>query len=220
MEKIYKQGFFYTLRYLILIIIIISFLYFNQGNELLTIQKLFDYSPNNLFLAMLFMLALYGIKPIVLVLPVPMLQIVVGMIFSPFFAFLVNTLGLVISCTVAYGIGLLLGKDRVEKLMRKFKKSKDLKRQRKNNEEFFVFIIRAIGLVSMDVTGMFFGSVQTPFLKYLIYSTLGLIPAMLIATFIGLTADDPASPSFILSLIVKVILVVVSLKYYKYKYAR
>ena len=218
MKKIYTRGLFYTLRYLLFILIIIGFLYFNKEYDFLTIQNLFDFSPDDPFYAMLFILGLYCIKPIILILPVPMLQIVGGMIFPPFWAFFVNTIGLIISSTIAYFIGFFLGKERVEKLMHKFKKSEDLKKHRKQDEGFFVFIIRIIGLVSMDISGMFFGSVQTPFTKYLFSSILGLLPAMLIATFIGLTADDPSSPSFILSLVIKILLVISSLTYYQYKY--
>ncbi len=218
MERIYRRGILYILKYLILIGIIVGFLYLNRGNRIFSIQNLLNYSPSNPFFATIFFLILYLIKPILFVIPVPILQIVVGMVFPPLLALGINLIGLVIACTVAYGIGSILGKNRVEALLNKFEKGEELKKNRQQNEGFFVFIIRSIGLVSMDITGMFFGSVQTPFIKYIISSTLGLMPSMLIATFIGHTADDPSSPSFILSLIVKIILVITSLKYYKYKY--
>ncbi len=219
MERLYKKGLAQTIKYLAFVFIFIIFIYYSRTNQMFSIQNLLNYSPENVLAAILFFLFLYTIKSCILILPLPILQIVVGIAFNPLLAFSINFLGLIITSTVAYGIGLALGKNRVESFLNQFKKGEELTKQGHYNEGIFVFTIRSIGLVAIDLAGMFFGSVQTPFMRYLVFSTLGLIPSMCITTFIGLTAEDPTSPSFVLSLIVKVILVAVSLNFYKRKYS-
>ncbi len=134
MERIYRRGILYILKYLILIGIIVGFLYLNRGNRIFSIQNLLNYSPSNPFFATIFFLILYLIKPILFVIPVPILQIVVGMVFPPLLALGINLIGLVIACTVAYGVGFILGKNRVEALLNKFEKGEELKKNRQQNE--------------------------------------------------------------------------------------
>lgn len=103
-------------------------------------------------------------------------------------------------------------------MLLKVKKKGTSKLLSSEGEFFYVFLVRVVGIVSMDLTGMAFGSIKVNFLKYMMASILGLMPAVIIGTFIGLTLSEPTSLEFIMSVVLKGILVLISIFLYKRKY--
>lgn len=220
MKPTYKKTFFAILRHIPFALVLMTLLYVNRGNRLFTPQNIFDFSPKQPILAAIFFLLLYAAKPLTFVMPIIALQIATAMFFPTFQALLINIIGIGISTSISYLLGQYFGKDRVKKMLSRYKKSDTLKKVDSDNEVFYVLIVRAIGLISMDITGMFFGSIKINFAKYLTGSVLGLIPAMLIGTFIGTTASDPDSPAFIFSIILKITFIVTSIQIYKRKFKK
>lgn len=217
-KKTKKEYLLIIIRLLPLCFILIFGLIYSQNKEFFTSENIFEYSPKNVYLAALFFLLLYALKPISLVIPLVVLQVSCAMFFSPINALMINTLGVGIAASIAYFIGLNLGKNRVERMLSKVKKKGTSKLLSSEGEFFYVFLVRIVGIVSMDLTGMAFGSIKVNFVKYMVASILGLMPAVIIGTFIGLTLSDPTSLEFILSVLLKGILVAISIFIYKKKY--
>ncbi len=205
-------------RLLPFLIVVVGLLLINRQHRILTPQKIFDFTPTEPFLAMFFLWLLYALKPIAMVLPIASLQVVTGMIFNPFQAILINVLGLVISLNVAYAIGQFMGKDRVEGLLEKSKKGAVLKKNATPENTFYIIVLRAVGVLPMDLVGMFFGSTALSPIKHTVASLIGLMPALLIATFIGISASDPRSPEFLFSIAMKILLIAISLYLFKKKF--
>jgi uncharacterized membrane protein YdjX (TVP38/TMEM64 family) len=218
MKKNKKEYLLILLRMLPLFFIIIFGLIYSQNKAFFTSENIFQYTPKNMYLAGLFFLFLYALKPISLVIPLVVLQVSCAMFFSPVNALIINTLGVGIAAGIAYFIGLNLGKNRVEKMLSKVKKKGSSKLLDSEGEFFYVFLVRIVGIISMDLSGMAFGSIKVKFLNYMLASILGLMPAVIIGTFIGVTLSDPMSPAFILSLLLKGFLVLLSIYLYKRKY--
>ena len=64
---------------------------------------------------------------------------------------------------------------------------------------------------------MYLGATHTPFLHNLLGGTLGILPGMILATFMGINIQDPSSPAFWISLTLSVGLAILStVLYYAY----
>ncbi len=77
-------------------------------------------------------------------------------------------------------------------------------------------MIRLIGIFSADLTSMMMGSSRLPFKNYLFGSLLGMMPSMMIITFLGANVTNPRSPEFLLSVVLTVLLTVFSFILYRW----
>lgn len=208
------------LKIITVIIVIYLVVRFNQGSKPLTVESLLDYSPNEPIYAALFLIGLYLMKPIVLTIPIPVLQIVTGIIFTPLLAIFVSLLGLTLCTSISYGLGRLLGQEKIYKLLEKRKKGAAMLAHTESNPFYYVLIVRAVGIISMDLTGMFFGSIQIAYRQYLLASLLGLLPALIMNLFIGIAADDPSSIEFIVAVSLRLLLIFVSYALYRKNFSQ
>ena len=160
----------------------------------LSVSRLLSYTPENKLVAALFLLALYALKSFTIVLPIDVLSAAGGIMFSSALGSIINIIGVAISITVSYWIGRFSGADLSEKLAEKYPKMKKMHEVEKNNEFFFSFIIRALGLFPCDIVGMYMGSSRINFVTYLIAGMLGFAPSIILVTILGTQLDNPASP--------------------------
>lgn len=218
MENNKKKYLMIGLRILPIVIIIASLYFYNKYNDLFAVESIFEFTPNNLWLAALFFLAMYILKPVTIIVPVVVLQVSCAMFFPPTEALLINTVGAALAVAIAYVLGSFLGQNKVQKIFKKLKKKKSISDLTEEGQFFYVFLIRLIGIISMDVTGLILGSTKMNFIKYFTASMLGLMPAIVIGTFIGTTLSDPTSAGFLLSLSLKGVLVIMSIVIYRKKF--
>lgn len=61
---------------------------------------------------------------------------------------------------------------------------------------FLCFFLRVISCLPGDVVTMYLGATKTPFWKNLLAGSLGLLPGMVLATFMGESVQQPQSPMF------------------------
>ena len=187
----------------------------------ITVDDIFNYVPNNYFLAALTIIVLFFIKSLSVVLPLMVLYISCGMIFSPFIGILINIVGLWICLSVPYYIGKFCGKDLLDRLLLRYNNIAKLKKLKIENEWFLSYILRMIGVLPGDIISMSLGAMDFSYKKYILGSIIGLLPRMIIATYLGVTITEPNSPAFILLCIVTVIFtlgsVIIHRKYLKKK---
>jgi len=120
----------------LLIVLILSILFLIYGNKI-TASELMRHLPNNTFLVIVFIMALFALKSLVVVFPLPVLYIFTGLIFDPVTAIAVNILGAMVCTTVPYIIGRLSGAKIVDGLIEKFPVIKSLEEFKNDNELFF-----------------------------------------------------------------------------------
>ena len=180
----------------------------------LSVSQIIAYSPDNPLLAGTMMLLLYAVKTISVIFPYKVLQLAAGMMFPVFFAVCVNIAGTAISCAVGYYMGRFLGKDTAEKMAVKNKKLAKLLERQSSSILFFSFFLRVLVFLPLDAVSIYFGAVKSDFRKYMIGSMLGLLPNIIISTILGESISDPASPQFLLSMLLFLLITLISLIWY------
>ncbi len=91
------------------------------------------------------------------------------------------------------------------------KKSELLRDAPKQNEFFFSFAVRMIGLFPGDLVGMYSGACGFTYFHYICGTLAGMFPSIITFSAMGMSAHDISSPVFWISLGCEVILVLLSL---------
>ncbi|MEA1975541.1 MAG: VTT domain-containing protein [Bacillota bacterium] len=207
-----------TLRILPIIIILSFVAIITLNFDKISISDILHYVPKNYFLAIITFLILYLVKSLSIVFPLMILYITSGIIFTPIYGILVNIVGLFISLSVPYWIGRFCGRDLLDKLTLKYNKLEKLQIAKTKNKWFVSYILRMIGIIPVDIVSMSLGAIKVNYKKYISGSLIGLLPKMIIQTYIGEAIIDPTSSRFILLALFTTSLSIISIYlHYKYK---
>lgn len=202
----------------IIMIAVCIFIYFKFFRGV-TIAHILEFTPDNLWLAALVMIGLFGMKSLSFFFPMLILIAASGSIFPNYFAaLLVNCIGVTVMLTIPYLIGRFAERDFVQKLISKRKNADKLREFKSDNEFFIAYFMRVINILPCDVVSLFLGSTDFSPAKYLAGSFLGIFPGLVTTTLMGANVEHPTSPTFWISAVVEVIFAVgSSLAYYFYK---
>ena len=187
------KRFLRALPLMLMIIIAIAIIITNRN---LSVEQILSYTPKNKILSALFLVALYALKSFTIVVPIDILSVAGGVMFSWLWGSLINILGVAVSITIAYFIGRFSGAQMSEELVRKYPRLIKIREMRKNNDFFFSFIIRALGILPCDIVGMYMGSVKIDFKTYFFGGMLGFSPSIILVTLLGTHLDNFNSPIF------------------------
>ncbi len=210
--KKFLIGFSRTVPFIVIIVITIILL---TSKEDITVEKILNYTPNSVPLAILFLLLMFAFKSLSFVFPISLLMITSGTIFSTPMAILINTIGTAITLSVPYWIGRFSGRDFADNLTAKYQKLQTLDALQKDNDFFFSYIARVVGMLPCDAVSMYMGSIGINYPKYILGGTLGFMSRIIATTFIGSNITNPRSPAFIISCCVNILLAIVSVFAYK-----
>lgn len=201
-----KRGRYRTL--LVVIFWLILFLVLLSQRDKLTVENIVNFSPKNLFLAALVLLALYAVKGISMLINGYILYIAAGIMFSTPLALAINFVGSLIMISIPYLMGRKGGAATVEKLSAKYKKLETLRDKPKQNEYLSSFFLRILGVLPCEIVSMFLGACELHYGKYLMGSMAGLLPSIVATTIMGQYASTPGSPQFVIAATIWVIGVV------------
>ncbi len=151
--------------------------------DVLHIDQIIAAVNDNRPLALLVILALFAFKGCSCI-PYAVILIGCALIFELPLAIAINTLGTALCISVSYLIGRFSKGLSFDGIMEKYPK---FRRYFSNAEDYsftFVFFVHTLHL-SMEVQGVLFGLLRTPYWAYLGGSMLALVPSMLIFTVIG-----------------------------------
>ncbi|MCR5138443.1 MAG: VTT domain-containing protein [Oscillospiraceae bacterium] len=193
--------------------VILVFLLKNRGG--LTMEELLDYEPESPLLAVLILLGLYLLKSVDFLMHSGILYAAAGVMFPLPGALLLNTLGVAVICTTPYWLGRSLGAPLVEYLLGRYPKLKALSELRLKNDFVVSLLFRVSGL-PLSICSMYMGAMKFDFRKYLLGSVLGFFPVMADYTVLGLAADDPGSPVFLIAIGIKLLLLAGSALVYRH----
>lgn len=142
-------------------------------------------SASSVFVAILTIWGVYLVKSVLFIIPASLIYISVGMAFSPLKACLISLVGIVIEVTVTYFLGLFLGGDYVNKLLKKSKGGRKIL-DMKFNDNFPAFlVIRALPVFPIDFVSLFWGASKAKFLGYFAASVIGIMPRVILFTILG-----------------------------------
>lgn len=201
-ERILKIAKLLTLLIWIGIIIVLVI-----NHEHFSAVEISSYTPENPFLAAIFILFLYACKTISMIFPFKVIQLVAGMMFPVLPAILVNLLGAAVSSAVGYCRGLFLGTAAVQKMIQKNQKLSRMLERQNHRIIFFSFLLRSLVFLPLDAVSMYFGAAKVDFKKYMLGSVLGLLPNVIISTLMGESISDPTSSAFIGSLFLAITMI-------------
>lgn len=164
------------------------------------------------FSAFVFILA-YGFKPIAFIVPASLLSIIAGSVFGPFKSLMFSLIGCFLSGTLAFYMSRFLGKSFVNKLL----KGKALKLNSNIEKHGFkiMLIMRLSFIFPYDGLSFAAGLSKMKYLDFILGTIIGIIPEMLMYSFIGNNIEEPLSIKFIVPIIAILIIAVAS--HYLYK---
>ncbi len=117
--------------------------------------------------------------------PGEIIQIAGGYIYGVFLGTLFSIIGITLGSIIIYYLANVIGKDFVDKLIRKKKLQFVEKALNQNRISYTIFFMYLIPGVPKDILGYICGMLNVDFKKYIIYSTLGRIPGILMSAYFG-----------------------------------
>jgi len=188
-----------VLRILAVVIIVSLLLVLLRTFRGLTVQELLSYSPESPFLAFLIIIGLYSLKSVTIFLPLIVLYIGAGILFTIPVAIAITYLGLTIELTIGYWIGWRFGSAGYDKIIQK---NKTIQKWLKPSDKTFntvCFILALLpGPLPLDITCMLLGATRISYIRFLLFSLLGLSPGMLAFVIAGDSIASPLSNEFLI----------------------
>ncbi len=151
--------------------------------DVLHVDQIIAAVNDNRLLALLVILALFAFKGCSCI-PYAVILIGCALIFELPLAIAINTAGTALCISVSYLIGRFSKGLSFDGIMEKYPKFRHYFSNAEDYSFTFVFFVHTLHL-SMEVQGVLFGLLRTPYLAYLGGSMLALMPSMLIFTVIG-----------------------------------
>ncbi len=184
------------------------------NRDKITAEGIVGLVPEDSILSVIVMLLLFVVKGVAVFIYGSILYAASGILFSLPVAIIVNTIGTVIMTTIPFYIGKKAGSRLLGELAKKNSKL-ELLRDTQNKNEFFVsFFLRMVGLLPADLVAMYLGASGMRYKPYFFGTVIGLLPAIICFSVMGMSIDDVGSPQFLISLIVEVGLMLLSLLIY------
>lgn len=180
----------------------------------ISVSEILRFTPSNPWLAAIIILLLFAFKSLTIVLYCGLLYAADGILFPLPIAIVLNLLGTAVMVSIPYGIGRKLGKNKVNQVVAKYPKAEQMRELRQNNDLFFPFLVRLIGLLPCDVVSLYMGAIGVKYNKYLSGCLLGMLPPCITLAIMGMSITNPHSPAFILSVCAEVGCIVGSLVLY------
>lgn len=192
----------------------IIFIYFALNYKEISVQDILHYTPTNHFLAGVIIILFFAVKSISIVIPLTILYISSSIIFTWYWAIIVNLVGLFVVMTIPYYIGRFSGKGFVDKLISKYPKVNDINNIKANNEWIFVFVVKILGFIPNDVSSIVLGSLNINYKTYVISSVLAKTPMMLAKTLIGSSISQPETLDIKVAIIVSILVILFTIYFY------
>lgn len=190
---------------------ILSLLVYIASHTEQIIGSIVDYLPQGSWRSAAVLLAFYAVKGLVFVVPVPLLQFAASRLFTKPTAILVNLLGIVLCYLVPYATGYFFGEKATRRFAHQYEKIAPFVENCHEHQLAICFIPRLISFVPNDLLSVYLGAAQIPLSVFLFAGTLAAAPKIVLNTLAGASIHDPASPMFIISLLLSIALVAFSL---------
>ena len=184
------------------------------NREKISVEGIVGLVPKDSVLSVIVMLLFFAVKGVAVFIYGSILYAASGILFSLPVVIIVNTIGTVIMTTIPFYIGKKAGSRLLGELVKKNSKL-ELLRDTQNKNEFFVsFFLRMVGLLPADLVAMYLGASGMRYKPYFFGTVIGLLPAIICFSVMGMSIDDIGSPQFLIPLIVEVGLMLLSLLIY------
>ncbi|WP_138159464.1 VTT domain-containing protein [Peptoniphilus catoniae] len=174
-----------------------------EGN--ITIKNLTESVSGKPIASVLLLLLLFAVKSLSIIIPLPSLYLASGMLFPPLTAVFASYLGLAVTLSIPYFLGLWSGGEGIEYIKSKYPKIEKIIKIQKKNEFFASFIVRIIGWFPCDIISFYFGACKTPYYIYITSSLIGSSIGVITNTLLGDVILNPLSWKFAILTLIKIV---------------
>ena len=130
-------------------------------------------------------LILQIIQVVAFFIPGEIIQIAGGYIFGTFYGSILSLVGITMGSAIVYGISRLFGKPLIKKIISEKHFDFFERILQFGSTNYVVFLLYLIPGIPKDVFGFVCGISEITFRNFMIYSTLGRIPAIIISAYFG-----------------------------------
>lgn len=183
MKKFIKNGLKYVLLFILVIAVLVFVFKFKRLFHDMSYRHLKRFLLSYGKFSALAFIIIYSLKAVLLVIPASLLSIVAGNIYGPLNAFIFSIIGCFFSGTLAFCLAKALGKPFVDKLL----KGKVLKLDSAIEKHGFIIMLlmRLSFVFPYDVLSYAAGLTKIKYRDYILGTILGIIPEMILYSYIG-----------------------------------
>lgn len=156
--------------------------------DILDVNELVGAVRDNKLTALFVIMALYVVKGCTMFFPVAALLMATSMVFDIHTAIVIGLVGNALCVSLSYLMGKTSKKLTFDSYMEKYPKFKKYFTNAQEYSFLFCFAVHTLHL-SMEVQGVLFGLMRTPFPAYLAGSMLALFPSIMYYTIFGYNFD-------------------------------
>ena len=147
--------------------------------------------------SVIFILLNYTVKAVIPWFPISCICVVAGVLFSWYYAIIINIAGLIILFSIKFLWGRKFGGGNAEKILRKYDSVYNFIDKSKTGSPLVLFILRFMPGVSVNSVSGLYGGTDISYGKFIFVSLGGFAYKLFTYTVIGRNVFDPASASFI-----------------------
>ena len=180
----------------------------------LTPDDIYVFTGGNIWFEIGIVLLIYAIKSVLFFIPIVFCYILTGNLFPPLYSILLNIVGVSLTLTLTFLIGKRLGKELVEKIIRRSKKTKKFM-DNTDKSNAALFALRASGIFPVELISLVCGSTGYKYWSFLGLSLLAMVPTLIPFTIMGESLKNPLSKEFLLPFVIVLAMMVGALIFYK-----
>ena len=160
-----------------------------------TISHITEFIRSKGIYAVIIFLLLFALKPILVVIPTNIVEIMGSVLFGPIYGIILSTIGLWLSATVAFYLAKFLGKDFVKSILG----NKTVKIDDKIEKDGFrvLLMLRLPPIIPYDALSYACGFTEIKYSHFILASVLGVMPETLCYCILGENFKTPLSWQFI-----------------------
>ncbi len=162
-------------------------------------QKVASLSTNWLSVIVIFLL--YLLRSLSAIYPFPALYIITAMVFSPVKSFLLNMACMTFVIAFRYFTGVQMGEGFWNDMLKKNRYIQAMFEVDARGNPVVLFALRFVPVFPFNTVSHLYGSMEYPFVKYVLISVAALVPRLISYSFIGKNIYDPLSSRFFVPLI-------------------
>ena len=181
------------------------------SRERFTVDGVLSYTPESPALAALFLLLLFALKSLSVFVYSGILYMASGILFPLPIAIALNVAGTAVMVSLPYFLGRRIGAGLLDRLMEKYPKLEVLRKIQTDHELLLSFVTRTVNILPSDILSLCMGASGIRYGKYLAGSVAGMFFSITAFPVMGSSIMDPASPRFLLSVLVQIAAAAVSL---------
>lgn len=177
-------------------------LWYNVYQEKLLEAEQFIQSLGISWKFVLTMLIVFLVRTFIPFLAVSAICVLTGAVLPPYWALIVNFLGIIIMMSIKYFEGMKFGSGNAWKIISKNERARKIIESSGKVNKALLFALRLIPGFPLGSVSRIYGSLRFPYWRFILLSAAGFAPKLLSYTFMGTNVFDPLSSAFLVPLMI------------------